>query len=292
MDTILYITHLLNGLLVFVLAIGLGLFLTRKFHLSWRLYWIGAATFVISQVFHIPFNQGLTLLFNQGLLPVPPPTWRTPFNAVILGLSAGLFEEFARYATYRWWAKDARSWNNGLLLGAGHGGIEAMLTGVLILYAYIQMVALRGADLSALLPADQVAAAQAQIAAYWSAPWYQTLLGAVERAFALPVQVALSVLVLQVFIRHQSRWLWLAIAWHALVDAFSVYAVSVWGVYITEGALGLFALASLAFIFLLRQPHLETDANAVLPPSPPPDEIPKIADLPETPENLEKTRYN
>jgi uncharacterized membrane protein YhfC len=288
----LYFTHLLNGLLVFVFAIGLGIFLTRKFHLGWRLYWIGATTFIISQVFHIPFNQGLTLLFNRGWLPVPPPTWRIPFNAVVLGLSAGFFEEFARYATYRWWAKEARSWKHSLLLGAGHGGAEAILVGVLILYTYIQMVALRGADLSALLPADQIAAAQAEISVYWSAPWYQTLLGAVERAFALPVQVALSVLVLQVFIRHQSRWLWLAIAWHALVDAFSVYAVNLWGAYITEGALSIFSLTSLAFIFLLRQPHLEATEGETSPPSFPSEEIPKIPDLPETPENLEETRYN
>lgn len=292
MDTLLYITHLLNGLLVFIFAIGLGIFLTRKYQLKWRLYWIGAVTFVVSQVFHIPFNLALTQLFNRGWLPVPPPSWRTLFNSIILGLSAGFFEEFARYATYRWWARDARSWKESLLLGAGHGGFEAILTGVLILYAYIQMVALRGADLSALLPANQVEIAQAQITAYWSAPWYQTLLGAVERAFALPAQVALSVVVLQVFIRHQIRWLWLAIAWHTLLDALSLYTANLWGVYISEGSLGLLALISLAIIFLLRRLHLEKAMIEPEPLSPPPGEIPKITDLPETAENLEETRYN
>ena len=61
--------------------------------------------------------------------------------AVFLGLSAGVFEETARYLTYRFWAKDARSWSRGLMLGAGHGGSEAILVGALAAVNFVALLA-------------------------------------------------------------------------------------------------------------------------------------------------------
>jgi acetoacetyl-CoA synthetase len=43
-------------------------------------------------------------------------------------------------------------------------------------------------------------------------------LAAFERLWTLPIQVAFSILVLQVFTRRSLVWLWLAIGGHALVD--------------------------------------------------------------------------
>ncbi len=133
---ILYITHALNGLLMVAMPIGLGLYLTRKLSLSWRLFWIGGTVFILSQVGHIPFNIVISLLFQRGVLPAPTLEWRLPFNAIFLGLSAGLFEEGARYLMYRYWTKEARWWGQGVLLGAGHGGAEAIILGVLVILTY------------------------------------------------------------------------------------------------------------------------------------------------------------
>ena len=69
--------------------------------------------------------------------------------AVFYGLSAGLFEEIARYLTYRFWLKDSQNWKSGLMFGAGHGGIEAMILGALALLSLIQAYVLRDADLFA-----------------------------------------------------------------------------------------------------------------------------------------------
>ncbi len=288
---LLYITHFLNGLLMIALPVGLGFYLRRKFGLGWGLWWIGAATFVLSQVGHLPFNALLTLLFERGVLPTPPQSWQMPFNALVLGLSAGLWEELTRYAVYRWWAKDARTWRRGVVLGAGHGGIEAAILGILVLVTYFFMLSMRNADLTRMLPASQVSIAQEQIQAYWSAPWYDTLLGALERAFALPLQISFSVLVLQTFTRRQTRWLWLAVFWHALVDALAVFALRSWGTYIAEVLVGVASLISLFVIFGLRQPEPSTPP----PPGPSPQPIlrPKIpSQMDETLENLEESRYN
>ena len=60
MDNILLFSYPLNGLLMITLPIALGIYLTRRFQLGWRLWWIGGATFVISQVGHLPFNSSHT----------------------------------------------------------------------------------------------------------------------------------------------------------------------------------------------------------------------------------------
>ncbi len=203
---LLFLAHLLNGLLMVGMPIGLGIYLTRRFHIGWRLWWIGAATFVISQIGHIPFNSWLTSLFQSGALPQPPAAWIPYFNPVVLGLSAGLFEELSRTAVYAWWAKDGRSWRRGVLMGAGHGGIEAIILGALVLYTFLQMAALRTVDLTTIFPPTQVAAAQSQVSAYWSASVPASLLGAVERLFTIPTQICFSIIVLQAFTRRQPAW--------------------------------------------------------------------------------------
>jgi uncharacterized membrane protein YhfC len=284
---ILFIAHLLNGLLMVAVPILLGIYLTRRFKLGWRLWWIGAAVFVLSQLGHIPFNAILGIYLNPRLLTLPQNLQQV-LGAGILGLSAGLWEEGARYAMYCWWAKDARSWRKGLLTGAGHGGAEAIILGGLVLYGFIQMAAVRSTDLSTLVPANQLDLARQQVTAYWSLTWYDSLLGALERLFTIPTQIAFAVIVLQAFTRKQGWWVWLAVGYHAVVDATAVLLVGKVGPYWTEAIIGGFAILSLVIIFVLRQPEPVPD------PEPAPL-IPALSFTPqpveETEENIEKTRY-
>ena len=80
MNTILIFTYPLAILLVLVLIIGLGVYLTRKFKLGWRLFWIGGALFILSQVLHIPFNIAIDRLFDRGILPLPPEEFQLIFS--------------------------------------------------------------------------------------------------------------------------------------------------------------------------------------------------------------------
>jgi len=253
MNSVLIFTYPLGIFLVLALVIGLGVFLTRKYNLSWRLYWIGAALFVIAQILHIPFNIFLDRLFKTGSLPLPPEQYQLIFSAIILGLSAGLFEEITRYVGLRWWAKDARTWPKGVLFGAGWGGMEAIIFFVVtMLLNYVVFTVLRTVDLSTILQPEQQAPLVQGLDLFWNVTWYDSLLGALERMLVLPIQVAMTIIVLQVFLRGQSRWLWLAILWHALLDAVSVYSVRTWGVYTTEGIVAIFTILSLAILFALR----------------------------------------
>jgi len=282
------IAHVLNGLLMILLPIGLGIYLTRRWKLGWRLWLIGAGTFILSQVGHIPFNLLMSLLLNRTPLVDLAPAGQLIFNAVFLGLSAGLFEELFRYGMFRWWAREARSWRTGILTGAGHGGVEAILLGLLALLALLQLAAYRGMDLAALVPADQLALAREQMAAYWSMTWYDSMLGALERLFTIPVQIACAVLVLQCFTRRQHYWLWLAVGFHALIDASAVIAVNYFGVYGAEAILAGFSLLSLVVIFRLRRPEPAPDAE---PPPPPPMTGFTARPIVETSEKLDNTRF-
>ena len=290
---ILYLTYPLNGLLMIAMPIGLAIYLTRRFHLGWRLWWIGGSTFILSQVLHIPFNL---LLLNPPLGRLSETSLAEPLRvaitAVALGLSAGVFEECARYAMYRWWAKEARSWGRGLLAGAGHGGMEAIILGVLVFYGFLQLMAIRNTDLSTIVTADKLELAKLQVQMYWSANWYDTLLGAVERLFTIPLHIAASVLVLQVFTRKQIGWLGLAVGWHALADAAAVAASNYLNPYQTEGLIGAFALFNLLIIFLLRQPEPQAPTEAEQPPLPPPLTADALIPVEDSDIPLEHSRYD
>jgi uncharacterized membrane protein YhfC len=285
---ILVITYALNGLLMIAMPIGLAIFLARRWKLGGRIWWIGLATFILSQVGHIPFNALAGKLLNTSGMIYWPLLAQQLFNAVFLGLSAGLWEEGMRFLVLRFWAKDARSWRKGVLFGAGHGGAEAIIFGALALLAYINMMILRGMDLATVVPADQLEIASQQVAAYWSAPWYLTLFGALERLLTIPVQIAMALLVLQTFTRKQWFWFPLAVLYHAVVDASAVFALNYLSPYWVEALVAGYTLLSIFIIFRLRRPE---PVEEPLPAAPvaPPEFAPRPVD--ESTEALDKTRF-
>ena len=247
---------------------------------------MGALTFIFSQVGHIPFNW--LVLQRFALIPTDVTVFSNLLiYAAFLGLSSGVFEEGARYLTYRYWATEARTWGKGLMLGAGHGGIEALLLGVLVGVNYAAMAAIhRGAWMPA-IPEEQWPLVQAQVTAVFSAPWYAVLLGAVERVFALCLHLAASLLVMQVFVRRQKRWLLASIALHGGANGVVVVTAVTWNAYISELALAVIALLSVGIIFALRTPE---PVEPELPPLPAPGPAPVIK-IEMTADSLEKSRY-
>ncbi len=261
----------LNFLLMLALPILLARWIQRRYRPGWAFWGIGAVTFVLSQVGHIPFNLVVQRL---GWLPGDLDAWgNLVVTAVFYGLSAGTFESMARYLTFRFWAKDARVWKSGLMLGAGHGGIEAILLGLLGLVNFGVLLAIKNGAMLDIIPTEQMPLVEQQIIAMFGLPWYMTLLGAVERVFAMGFHLSASLLVMQVFTRKQWRWLWAAIGWHALFDGFAVFAVSQWGAIPAEIAFGMMTVFSIGIIIYLRDgdaPDEEDEAveTAVFIPNP------------------------
>jgi uncharacterized membrane protein YhfC len=269
------------------IPITLAILLTRNWKLGWRYWFVGGATFILSQVGHIPFNALMTLLLSKTTLVNLLPNEALLFNALFLGLSAGIFEELFRYGMFRWWLKDARSWRKAVLAGAGHGGAEAIIIGVLALYALLQLSVMRNMDLSSQFSGTTLLQAQAQVNAYWSASWYDSLLGVVERLFAIVIQISLAVLILQAFVRQQQRWIWLAVGYHALIDAAAVLASQKIGIYWTEVIVAGFALFSIFIIYSLKKQEPLVDDITTQP------EIPAVVikTVEPTLEQLDNSKY-
>ena len=216
----------LNFLLMIVLPLLLGWWIARRRGASWRLFGLGALAFVLSQVAHLPFNW--LVLQEWGWVDASQPA----VYALFLGLSAGSFEGVLRYLTFRFWAREARSWGTGLMVGAGHGGIEAMLLGVLGMLNFTILLGLREGYFQGILatvPPDQLYLVDEQISALFGVPASMALLGAVERVFALLLHLSASLLVMQTFVRGQWRWLAAGILWHAAIDGVLVYVLLGWG---------------------------------------------------------------
>ena len=279
--------HLLNGVLMVAIPLTLAIILSQRWKLGWRIILVGAATFILSQVGHIPFNALMTLLLSKTALVNFSVQGALIFNAIFLGLSAGFFEEAFRYGMFRWWLKDAHTWRKGILAGVGHGGVEAIILGGLALFSMIQLIAARNMDFSTVYSGEILRIATEQVSAYWSATWYDSLLGAVERLLTIVVQISLAVIVVQSFIRKQKRWLWLAIGYHVLIDAVAVYATSKLNPYWVEGIVGLFALISLAIIFILRSPE-PVDAGTPITETP----LVTLPVVEPTTEQLDNSKYS
>jgi uncharacterized membrane protein YhfC len=187
-----------------------------------------------------------------------------------LSLSAALFEEVGRYVGYRvFMRREEKTWAKGVMYGLGHGGLESMLlvggTGLLSL---ISLVSIQVGGLDQ-VPAAQRAATMQQIQTLASQPVWFPLLGAWERLWTLPIQVACSVLVLQVFRRGSLIWLWLAIAAHTLVDLTTVglgqaLGASVSTSLIVEAAIAAFGAVAVWVIWHLRDAP-RRDAAAIDP---------------------------
>jgi uncharacterized membrane protein YhfC len=263
----------------------LAVLVARRWPGTWPLIGIGTLTFIGSQIVHLPLNW---LLGQLGILPADKNQFIQ--IALVLGLSAGVCEETARAVSYGLLRQRARAWPAALALGAGHGGIESMIVGALVLLTYVNMQILRTTDLiTAGIPANQLDLVRQQIAFYWSQPWHVPLAGAVERMSAITLHLALATLVLQAFTRRNVLYYLGAVGWHTAVNAVAVILLAnKWDYWAIEGVLFVCALISGGIIWALRaSPYDQTPAPPVEPPPltlpPPTGEI--------SPEQIERSKF-
>ena len=144
-------------------------------------------------------------------------------------LTAGLFEETARYVSYRYLVKDHRI-ENGLTYGAGHGGTESII-----------LVGLNVAIIGYLLLANPSAIPASHLALLAASPTYTPFLGVFERAMTLIVQISLSIMVLMTFITGRKIYYGAAIVIHFLLDVIAVL-ISSYGIVYSELVVAVFAL--------------------------------------------------
>lgn len=249
-----------------VFPLVVGYFIHRRYGVRWRFFLYGALVFFLSQmVTRLPLVQIAQFFLASALQSSQTLLYVWYF---VLALTAGLFESIGRWLGYRFLIKHDRTWRVGLMYGAGHGGLESMLlVGGLALLGMVNLISLANLDISQLqlTPAQlaQVEQARQQIAAL---DWWMPLLGAYERFITIFFQMALSILVLQVFVR--SSWLWLAvtIALHTAADFSALVMVGRLGPVWVEAVLSLLLPLSFGILYYFRPRAL-----------PPPDVVPQPA---------------
>ncbi|HNT54009.1 MAG TPA: YhfC family glutamic-type intramembrane protease [Anaerolineaceae bacterium] len=220
-------TPLLLGFWLVRRAVNAGVF-TRK--AAWGVFGVGVLTFIGSQVVHIPLLQGLTALFKIPGMWQPAEAFAPWFNAIILGLMAGLCEEPARWIGFKLMKTKAQPRQSALLAGAGHGGIESIFIGLLVLVNFVTMLVVQAAiDNGTSLPA-WMELLKAQAGLFWSTPWHHVLAGGVERLVAIILHLSLSVLVWRgvTALRGGGWWLAGAILVHGVVDMLAVASSTIW----------------------------------------------------------------
>ena len=247
-----------------LMPIAVVLFLRRKLKTPWLVFGVGALAFLVSQMFtRIPLIAIATGLLQKQLdHPVIKWGW-----LAVLALTAGLFEETARYLCFRFVLPKSRDWKTAVSLGAGHGGVEsAVLVALAVVGSLVTLLMVaRGTFPESSIPADKLAAWQAQKATLLSTAWWMPLLGAWERVCSLSFHVAASVIVLQRFVRGKMSWYWGAVLFHALVDAMAVVLLKLTGPISVELALTGLLVIDLVIIFSLRPRSSEVAAAPALP---------------------------
>lgn len=207
-------------ILEIALPLVLAWYVGRRFGVSWRYFGFGALIFAIFQIFtRVPVVLGLQALLGPQLAASKALQWAWLIGLI---LTSGLFEEVGRYVGYRWlMGKEPKTWSKGVMYGLGHGGIEAIVLVAGGTALGLVNLILLPSVLPSLAEAQQELARQ-QITIVLGQPDWIALVGFYERLWAMAVHVALSLVVLQVFLRNNIRWLWLSISLHALLNSVTV----------------------------------------------------------------------
>lgn len=210
---------IVNALLMIALPIVIAVLVRMRTGAPWAWLGWGALAFVLSQVVHMPLLWAWQGLTRAGAMPGLGANG----DAVMLGTLAAVCEEPARALTFRFALRNERGRSAALMVGAGHGGIEATIFGLLALLGAVNILAMSGMtedQLIAVGATPEVAkTALEQVATALAMPWYEALGGAFERLFTIPLHLACSVLVMA-SLRRRSVWPFLlALLAHGLIDA-------------------------------------------------------------------------
>lgn len=174
-------------------------------------------------------GAGMFLLFAMVLerllhVLVIPMVMNNVVLYVIYGsAAAGVFEETARFLSFRFFLKKNRSAENAVSYGLGHGGCEMILLLGLQAVIALAIIATVSPDVVSELSSESDFYAYSrvisQLTAYSQVTYGNLAISVLERIAAMTLQVSLSVLVMEAVMVKGRIWLYpAAIVIHALID--------------------------------------------------------------------------
>lgn len=211
------ISIIIDILICFGIPLGYLIYLIVNKRENIKFYFGGVCAFVISQmILRIPI---LTYVLPNMSWYITMETLYPIIYSLFLGITAGLFEETARFIGFKSILKGKRNvtWESGVAFGMGHGGIEAMLlVGAGMVNELIKII-------------NSSAALDSRITAG------SVLMSGFERVFAISFHVGATLIVLYGIKVALKRYLVLAILIHGIVDsAVGIFPVLGASVYLIE----------------------------------------------------------
>ena len=211
--------------LVIMAALGIGIPVAAA--LVWRFALHKGtmkATFIGAGMFFL-FAIILERLLHMVMVPVV--SGNVVLYVVYGAVAAGVFEETARFLSFRFLMKNSRSAENAVSYGLGHGGFEAQL--------------------------------MAQLAGFAQSSYSGAALAVFERIAAMALHVSLSILVMEAVMVKGRMWLYpAAIVIHALMDVPAVlYQCGAINIVVCEVIMAVFT-AVLAVVAVKRYKYLRT----------------------------------
>lgn len=269
---------LINIIFMFIIAvlgivipILLGVFLNKKYQLSWIYFVIGAGVFL---VFALILEQGFhyLILYSPTGQTIQDNIW---LYAVYGATAAGLFEEIGRFIGFKFILKRRSNPKLSLMVGAGHGGFEAIMVVGLSLFgnAILAIMANQG-TLSSLItdPTTLNQTLEGLRPLETMSPWFM-FLGIWERLSAMTFHIVASILVFKAVKEKKLQYLLYAFLLHFGFDFVAVMLSQIFSAVLIEISLTVLVapMAWFGYVTLKKmikdyQTVLE-DSSALEPPT-------------------------
>lgn len=262
MDFLVVLAFILVSFLQFSFPLVFGYWLVKRFRAPKKVFAYGMLFFALVQVLHTP----LVLAVQQPLLQYLKATIQDNVAviavfAVVVGLLAGLFEEVGRFLVFRHFFRRKEiglKKENALMFGAGWGGIESMLIGIVLfvtMFSYIYAAPLAGKDIADMnagiggtMTAGQAEFVKNQNEALINLTPPDLFPSLLERVMTFILHIAFTLMVLSAVVSGRKFLLVLAILWHSAVDASAVFLGQTAGIFAAEAAVFVFAVVALFYI--------------------------------------------
>lgn len=219
-----------------------------KYKKTVKPFFLGALAFFVSQIIlRIPLIK----------LVLPQFDWYNIFVAqhyyiycIFLGLSAGIFEEVARFVVVKLFLKNNQRFGDGIAFGIGHGGIEAIIiAGLSLINTLVLVLALNNGNLEALLTGLTQAQIDSIFVSLYNLDGITVLLGGIERILAMTMHIGMTMIIFTGFRKNkQIKYLIISILVHGLIDT-AVGILPRFGidVIMLEAVIAIFAVALLIY---------------------------------------------
>jgi uncharacterized membrane protein YhfC len=263
MDALVVATFLFVAAFEILVPLVLGYLIVRRYSIPWKLFGLGALSFILVQLVHTP----LVVVIQQPLFSAlqevfPEGTLALGIFSLVLGFLAAIFEEPARYIVFRWIFPKLQiplTKDRGLLFGAGWGGVESMIVALLLVltlvsYLYAPMVTeeeLQSANesIGGTLTQDQIQQILSQNEALMQITPVDLLPGLAERMMTIIHHLAWTIMILASVVFGRYLLLLLAILWHTGIDALAVYLAQTSGIIPAEAAIFISTLLAVMYLF-------------------------------------------